>query len=54
MWSSDCIIISLIKIIMDNDNNTMPEEKKDGEMAPATETPATDAPAAPTEETPAM
>lgn len=53
MWSSDCIIISLIKIIMDTNDNTMPEEKKEGEMpemAPATDTPTEAAP----EENPAM
>lgn len=53
MWSSDYIIISLIKIIMDNNENTMPE----GEMPEVNlgaEAPATDAPSAPEEETPAM
>ncbi len=43
----------LIKIIMDNNENTTPEEvKKEGEMpeVPTTDAPATDAP----EETPAM
>jgi len=47
MWSSDYIIISLIKIIMDTDN-TMPEEKKEEgmpEMAPATDAPTEGAPA---------
>lgn len=53
MWSSDYIIISLIKIIMDTENNTMPEGEMP-EVTPAAEAPATDAPAAPAEETPAM
>ena len=58
MWSSDYIIISLIKIIMDNNENTKPEEeeKKNEEGMPemAPETPTTDAPVAPEEETLAM
>ena len=42
MWSSDYIIIILIKIIMDTDN-TKPEEKKEEgmpEMAPVEGTPS--------------
>jgi hypothetical protein len=51
MWSSDYIIISLIKIIMDTDN-TMPieEEKKEGEMTPAEGAPEEMTPAETTEE----
>jgi hypothetical protein len=51
MWSSDCIIISLIKIIMDTDN-TIPEGEMP-EVTPGAEAPATDAPAAPEGEAPA-
>lgn len=48
MWSSDYIIISLIKIIMNTDNTMPTEEKKEEgmpEMAPATDSPTEGAPA---------
>ena len=38
MWSSDCIIISLIKIIMDTNENAQPEEKKEEVMPEMTPT----------------
>lgn len=47
MWSSDYIIISLIKIIMNTDNTAQEEEKEEGmpEMVPATDAPTEGAPA---------